>query len=194
MRLSTTALAAASLLAATAVTHADPEKFVLDKSHTAVTFTVDHIGYSLTHGRFSEFDADVMFDPDAPENSTVTFTIDTPSVDTGWPKRDEHVRNADFLDVDKHPEITFVSKSIEMTGEDTAKLTGDLTMNGTTREESFEVKLRKMAPSPFGAKKMTAGFQATGTIDRTNYGIDYGKGAIGTEIPVQIDLEIVKDG
>lgn len=194
MRLTTTALATASLLAAVGTAQADPEKFVLDKSHTAVTFTVDHIGYSLTHGRFSEFDADIMFDPDAPENSSVRFVIDTPSVDTGWAKRDEHVRNADFLDVETNPEIVFESKTIEMVDDSTAKLTGELTMNGTTREETFDVTLRKMAPSPFGAKKMTAGFQAKGTIDRTNYGMDYGKGAIGSEIPVQIDLEIVKDG
>ena len=179
-------------LAATGIARAEP--FTLDKSHTAITFTVDHLGYSLTHGRFSEFDAEIDFDQEEPANSSVTFEIKAPSVDTGWAKRDEHVRGADFLNVEKHPVITFKSTSIEMTGEDTAKMTGDLTINGQTNEETFDVTMRKLAPSPFGEKKLTAGFVAEGTIDRTDYGVNYGKGAIGNEIPVRVDLEIVKDG
>lgn len=172
---------------------AQAEPFTLDKSHTAITFSIDHLGFSLTQGRFAEFDAEIDFDSDNPENSSVTFTIDAPSIDTGWAKRDEHVRGADFLNVDKHPTIVFVSKEIEVTGDDTATMVGDLSLNGTTQEETFEVTMRKLGPSPFGKKLLTAGFVAEGTIDRTDYGISYGAGAIGNEIPVRVDLEIVKD-
>lgn len=168
------------------------EPFELDKSHTAITFQIDHLGFSMTHGRFSEFDAEIDFDAEDPSKSSVVFTIDAPSIDTGWAKRDEHVRGPDFLSVEKHPEIVFTSTKIEKTGEDTATMTGDLTMNGKTNEETFEVTLRKMGPSPFGEKRLTAGFAAETTIDRTKYGISYGAGAIGNDVPVRVDLEIVK--
>jgi len=187
-----------SLAVTAAVAMAAPaavaEPYTLDKSHTAITFQIDHLGFSLTHGRFSEFDAEIDFDAEDPSKSSVVFTIDAPSIDTGWAKRDEHVRGPDFLNVEKHPEIVFTSTKIEKTGDDTATMIGELTMNGKTNEETFEVTLRKMGPSPFGEKRMTAGFAAETTIDRTNYGISYGAGAIGNEVPVRVDLEIVKDG
>ena len=182
----------AAVLAFTAPALSEP--CTLDKSHTAITFTIDHLGYSMTHGRFSEFDAEIDFDSEDPSKSSVMFTIDAPSIDTGWAKRDEHVRGADFLNADKHPEIVFKSKTIEVSGEKTATMTGDLTINGKTNEETFEVTMRKLAPSPFGQKLMTGGFIATGTIDRTDYAISYGAGAIGNEVEVRVDLEIVKDG
>ena len=192
MRLPIAAFAAA--LAVTAAGAVQAENFTLDKSHTAITFQVDHLGWSFTQGRFTDFDADINFDQDDPAKSSVEFTISAPSIDTGWAKRDEHVRGADFLNVEKHPVITFTSTSVEMTGEETAKVTGDLTMNGQTHEETFDVTLRKIGNSPFGEKKLTAGFMAESVIDRTKYGISYGEGAIGNEIPVRVDLEIVKDG
>lgn len=184
-----------SLAAALALTLAAPaiaEPYTLDKSHTAITFQIDHLGFSMTHGRFAKFDADIDFDAEDPAKSSVSFTIDAPSIDTGWGKRDEHVRGPDFLNVEKHPEITFKSTTIEVTGDDTATMTGDLTINGKTQEEKFDVTLRKMGPSPFGKKLMTAGFMAETVIDRTDYGISYGAGAIGNEVPVRVDLEIVK--
>lgn len=171
---------------------AQAEPYTLDKSHTAITFTIDHLGFSLTHGRFAEFDADIDFDSDDPSNSSVMFTIDAPSIDTGWAKRDQHVRGSDFLNVRKYPEIVFTSTDISVTGDDTATMTGELSLNGKTREESFDVTMRKLAPSPFGEKLMTAGFIAEAVIDRTDYGISFGGGAIGNEIPVRVDLEIVR--
>ena len=169
---------------------AQAETYTLDKSHTAIHFTVDHVGYSLTHGFFTEFDAEIEYDIDKPEDSSVVFTIDATSVNTLWPARDKHVRAKDFLDVRKHAEIVFESKEIEVTGEDTAKLTGDLTIVGVTKEQEFEVLLRKSAPSPFDSKMMVVGFQVTGVIDRTDFGISYAVPAVGAGIPVQIDLEI----
>jgi len=177
----------------TAATASFAEPYVLDKSHTAITFQIDHLGFSLTHGRFSEFDAEIDFDAEDPSKSSVVFTIDAVSINTGWERRDAHVRGPDFLNVAKNPEIVFKSTSIEKTGEDTATMIGTLSLNGTSNEETFEVTLRKMEPSPFGKKLLTAGFVAETTIDRTKYGISYGAGAIGNEIPVRVDLEIVKD-
>lgn len=187
-------LAAAALFAAglSTAAQAEPKPYTLDKSHTAVTFKVDHLGYSMTHGFFTEFDADIDFDPDAPENSSVVFTIDAASINTLWEARDKHVRGKDFLDVGKHADIVFRSKSIEMTGDNTATLTGDLTILGETQEETFDVTLNKSAPSPLPQLngKVVTGFTITGEIDRTTYGVTYASGAIGNVIPVRIDLEI----
>jgi len=173
---------ATAFVAITTATVSFAEPYVLDKSHTAITFQIDHLGFSLTHGRFSEFDAEIDFDADDPSNSSVVFTIDAKSIDTGWAKRDKHVRGPDFLNVEKNPEIVFKSTSIESTGDDTATMIGLLSLNGTSNEETFDVTLRKMEPSPFGRKLLTAGFVAETTIDRTEYGISYGAGAIGNEI------------
>ena len=181
-------IVAAALFAAAPAAMAAP--YTLDKSHAAITFEVDHFGYSLTQFRFNAFDADVDFDPENPANSKVSVTIDAASIDSNWPARDEHVRSADFLNVAAHPTIDFVSKSIVMDGADKATLTGDLTMNGVTREETFAVTLRKVAPHPM-LKKEAAGFSASGVIDRTNYGVETYAGAIGTKIPVTINLEII---
>ena len=171
---------------------AEPKPYTLDKSHTAVTFKVDHLGYSLTHGFFTEFDADIMYDAEEPENSSVTFTIDAASIDTLWEARDEHVRGKDFLDVENNAQIVFKSKKIEMDGDNNAKLTGDLTILGETNEETFDVKLNKSAPSPLPGLKgrVISGFSITGEIDRTVYGVTYAAGAVGNIIPVQVDLEI----
>jgi len=191
-------LAAAALFAAglTTAAQAEPKPYTLDKSHTAVTFTVDHLGYSLTHGFFTKFDADIDFDPDAPEKSSVVFTIDAASINTLWEPRDKHVRGKDFLDVDNNADIVFRSTSIEMTGDNTAVLTGDLTMLGKTQEETFDVVLNKSAPSPLPQLngKVVTGFTITGEIDRTVYGVTYASGAIGNVIPVQVSLEIYPAG
>ncbi len=164
--------------------------WTLDKSHTQVTFSVDHLGFSTTNGIFREFDADITFDPEAIEASAVSFTIQAASLDTFWEARDKHVRGADFLDVEKHPEITFTSTSVKALDEDSAELTGNLTIKGVTQPITFAAELRQLGANPFDASKQVAGFQLTGEIDRTAFGIDYGAPAIGTVIPVTIDLEI----
>jgi polyisoprenoid-binding protein YceI len=187
-------LAAAALVTASLApaAQAEPVPYTLDRSHTAVTFTVDHLGYSLTHGFFTKFDADILYDPEEPETSSVTFTIDAASINTLWEARDAHVRGSDFLNVEDHAEIVFKSKEIEMTGEDTARLTGDLTILDKTNEETFDVLLRKSAPSPLPAQKgrVISGFSITGEIDRTDYGVTHAVGAVGTVLPVTIELEI----
>ncbi|MEL6226312.1 MAG: YceI family protein, partial [Pseudomonadota bacterium] len=102
------------------------EPYVLDKSHTVISFQVDHLGFSTVHGVFREIDASITFDPEAVENTEVSFVVQAASIDTFWEKRDEHLRNADFFDVGNHPEITFVSTSVTPTGGDTATVEGEL--------------------------------------------------------------------
>ncbi len=188
MRLAALAFAAAGLAAAALPAAAEPYK--LDKSHAAVTFTVGHLGFSTTHGFFRNFDAEIDFNPDAMETSSVSFTIDAASIDTLWEARDKHVKSKDFLDVAAHPTITFVSKKVVLTSAETATVTGDLTLIGQTHEETFDVPLNKFGPSPFNPDLKVAGFSVTGQVDRTKYGMGYGAPAIGATIAQQIDLEM----
>jgi polyisoprenoid-binding protein YceI len=188
MRFPALALAAAGFAAAVMPAAAEPYK--LDKSHAAVTFQVSHLGFSTTHGFFRNFDADIDFDPDSMETSSVNFTIDAASVDTLWAARDKHVKNKDFLNVEAHPTITFMSKKVVLTSAETATVTGDMTLLGQTHEETFDVVLNKMGPSPFNPALQIAGFAVSGEIDRTKYGMGYGAPAIGGTISLQVDLEM----
>ena len=166
------------------------QPYVLDKSHAVISFTVDHLGFSDVKGVFQEFDAEIELDPDAVENSSVRFVIDAASVNTFWPKRDEHIRGEDFLNVDAYPNIVFESTEITPTGGDTADVRGNLTIRDMTREVTFQAELNKMGPSPFDPDKTIAGFTVAGEIDRTEFGVDYAAPAVGAVIPVTISLEM----
>jgi polyisoprenoid-binding protein YceI len=166
------------------------EPWTVDKSHAHITFTADHLGFSVVHGQFRDFDAEILFDPENIAATQLNVTVDAASIDTDWPERDTHIRSADFLNVDEHPTITFVSKSVEQTGDDTAVVTGDLTMIGQTREVAFEAKLNRIAPSPFDPNRTVAGFTATGEIVRADFGMAFGGDAFAARVPVRIDLEM----
>lgn len=185
--------AAASAFAAIATFSATPlaaAPWAIDKSHTSVIFQVDHLGFSIVNGFFREFDATVDFDPENMETASVDFTIKADSVDTNWEARDKHIRSEDFLDVEAHPEIKFVSKTVRLTGENTADITGDITIKGETREATFKATLRQIGPSPFNPDLTVAGMIIEGEIDRTEFGVSFGAPAIGTTIPIRIDVEI----
>jgi len=190
MRMTIMSATAAAALALAGPALAEPEPYVVDKSHAFVTFTVDHLGFSEVHGLFQEFEAEVMLDPDAVESSSVRFVIDAASVNTFWPKRDEHIRGGDFLAVEEYPDIVFESTAITPTGGETADVTGNLTIRDVTREVTFEAVLNKIGPSPFDPDQTIAGFTATGVIDRTAFGVDYAAPAVGAMIPVTIQLEM----
>jgi polyisoprenoid-binding protein YceI len=187
MRPALYAVAALALVAAPALA-AEPWK--IDKSHAHVTFQADHLGFSMVQGQFREFDAEILFDPENIGATALTFTIQAASVDTAWPERDKHIRSADFLNVEAHPTITFVSTGVEATGENTATVTGDLTMIGETRPVTFAATLNQIGPSPFNPALTIAGFTVTGEIRRADWGMAYGGDAFAAVIPVRVDLEI----
>ena len=166
------------------------EKWVIDKGHASITFKADHLGFSVAHGRFHTFDADILFDPDNLAATELSVTIDAASVDTAWPDRDRHIRSRDFLNVAEYPEITFVSTSVRKTGEATAEVTGDLTMIGQTREVTFTATLNRLAPSPFNPNQTIAGFVVEGVIERAQWGMTFGGAAFAQFVPVRIDVEM----
>lgn len=177
------ATALAGLLLVPALAAAAVDKYKLDPAHTEVGFTVRHF-VSKVAGRFNQFDGDVAIDPK--DHTTLTFSakIQTASIDTNNERRDGHLRSGDFFDAEKHPEISFQSKKVEKNG-DKLKVTGDLTMRGVTKEITLDV-----AVLGFAGNK--AGFEATGTLNRKDWGVLWNKTLDqgGTMLSDEVDLVV----
>ena len=179
---------AAAVIALSASSAWAADEFAFDHSHTHVLFFVDHLGFSTTQGEFLEFDGTLMLDTEAPENSTVSVSIATASIDTGYADRDEHLRNSDFFDVEEYPEMTFTSTGVTVTGENSAEVSGDLTILGVTQPVTLDVTLNGLGAHPFNGSTV-AGFSATTTISRSDFGMDFGVPAIGDDIEIRIETE-----
>jgi len=164
------------------------QPYQLDKVHAHLTFAVDHLGFSLVRGRFTDFDAEIDFDPDDPEAAKVSLTIDADSVISFSATRDKAIKGKSLLNVAKHPTITFVSKIVELLDGNDAMVTGDMTLLGVTREESFKTTMRRAGLNELTMRE-TAGFSVEGEIDRRDYGMDWGVGAVGAIIHFNFDIE-----
>lgn len=164
------------------------DRFNVDKSHTRIMFTVDHLGFTDQPGMFREFDVDFIFDREQPENSSLNVTIETASIDMFHDGLNRHLKNEDFFDVEQYPTMTFVSTAIESVNETEARVVGDLTLLGETHPVTFDVTLNNLGPHPMRGTTM-AGFQARGTLDRTDWGMDYLAGPLGTDITFHIVTE-----
>ena len=172
---------------------AEPRDYVIDKSHFSVVFNVDHIGYAPTWGMFLDGEGGFTFDEETRVLSDLRVSIDPASVFSNDDRRDEHLRNADFLNVDAHPTITFVMTGAEEKTERTGTVTGDLTMLGVTRPVTLDVTWNKSGPYPWG-NTYAIGISASTTIKRSDFGMTYAveNGLVGDEVPLQIDLEAIR--
>ncbi len=170
--------------------------WALDPSHSSATFSVRHLMITNVRGEFQKVTGTVTFDPTRPESATVKASIDVSSISTREPKRDEHLRSADFFDVERFPTIDFVSKAVRR-GDRGLEIVGDLTIRGTTRE----VVLAVAGPTseqadPWGNTRI--GAEASTKIKRSDYGmtwntlIEAGGVAVGDEITIHIDVSLVK--
>ncbi len=186
----TAALATAAALAAPAA-FAAPEAYTLDASHSQVLFAYNHLGYSTTWNMFSGFEGQIMFDQDNPAASSVNVSIPVMSLFTGWEARFNHFMGADFFAAAEGDMITFTSTAIEVTGETTAKITGDLTMNDTTKSVVLDATLNQVGNHPM-ENKPWAGFDATATILRSDFGLGNFAPFVSDELQVQISLEAFK--
>ncbi len=162
--------------------------YELEKPHTQILFFVDHLGFAKSQGKFLDFDGDVHFDHEHPEKSNVNVVIKTASIEMNHEKWNAHMMNEDFFNVETFPEMTFKSTGIEVTGEDTAKITGDLTLLGVTKPVVLDVKHNKTGTHPYSGKEV-AGFSATTTIDREEFGMTYGLPAVGKMVEVRLEVE-----
>ena len=173
-----------------------PGAWTVDANHSAIVFSIRHLGLSKVRGRFATFDATLTIGP-SPSDVHVTASIDLSSIDTNNSDRDAHLRSTDFFNTDVNPTMLFTGSGITGSGEDW-KLSGDLTLNGMTRPLTLAVEFNGIETHP-GDGKRHAGFSATGTIKRSEFGIDFGimpigvdRLALGDDVKFELDLQFVE--
>ena len=165
--------------------------YEVDAAHSTVGFSVPILGgLSQVKGKFSDFTATITYDEADITKSSVTATIKAASIDTGIERRDAHLRNADFFDVEKHPEVTFQSKRVERRGKDFVAI-GTFTMHGVSKEVSIPFTKTGQFKNPAN-NKTVVGFAATMTLDRRDYGITYSNRQnptfIGDEVKIELNM------
>ena len=178
----------------TATTPIPTGTWTLDKNHSAISFSIRHLGLSNVRGRFDRFDATLEVGDTIPQ-SKVTATVDLSSVNTNQPDRDAHLLGTDFFHAEKNPTMTFVSTDI-VGNDDAYVMTGELVINGITRTVSFDVEFNGSEVFP-GDQKVHSGFTATGEIRRGDFDVDFnmplgmGKLALSDKVKVEIDVQFV---
>jgi polyisoprenoid-binding protein YceI len=194
--------------APTAITIAAPAgEYVSDPNHSSVNFALQHLGLSGYNLKFKTFDATVAFDPANIAASKVTASIKAADILAGYPGdyaashpgtkfkswEDDLANSANFLDAGAHPTITFVSTSVEPSGERAAKVTGDLTLKGVTKPVTLDVTFAGESDAHMFAKVPAIGFSATGTFKRSEFGLDYLLPSIvGDDVKVQIEGDFIQ--
>ncbi len=178
-------------------TFADPrparaaETFAIDPEHTNIVFLVNHLGYSRMFGQFQDFEGSFVFDEADVAKGSLEVTIKTASVDTDHDKRDEHLRSPDFFNAAEFPDMTFKSTKIEKTGANTGKITGDLTLLGTTKPVTLDVTFNKKAPHPLPQYNgvLVAGFSARASLMRSDWGMKTFVPNLGDEVEIWLEVE-----
>lgn len=170
---------------------AAPEAYVLDASHSQIVFTYNHLGFSTTAGMFSGFEGQIQFDQEDPAASSVTVSFPAKSMLTGWQARFDHFMSPDFFGANADEMVTFTSTAIEVTGDKTANITGDLTLNGVTKPVVLDAVLNQVGDHPMAGKPW-AGFSATTTLIRSDFGLGKFAPYVSDEVQLQISIEAMK--
>lgn len=169
-------------------------KWNVDNAHSRLGFAVTHLGISDVSGHFKKFDVKVTNASDNFSDAVFEMSADIASIDTEVEMRDNHLKSADFFDAEQYPVMTFKSTSIQPTKQkDQYKLTGDLTLHGITKKVTVDLLYRGTIENPM-SKKPTAGFQLTGTIKRSDFGIggNFPPPMISDEVRIKADGEFIK--
>ena len=168
----------------------------VDPAHSTAIFRVKHFGASWQYGRFNDISGTLVLDDADPSKSTIELTIKTDSVDTNNQKRDDHLKSPDFFNAAQYPTMTFKSTSVEVTGKESAKLYGDLTIRGVSKPAVLAVEFQGSAKSPWGTTNY--GFNGTTKINREDWGLNWnaalesGGWLVGKEVQIDIELELVQ--
>jgi polyisoprenoid-binding protein YceI len=167
----------------------------LDPAHTLVEFSAKHLMITTVKGRITDIEGTIHSDEKNPQNSAVEAVLKAVSLDTRTDQRDQHLRSADFLDVEKFPEIKFRSTRIEG-GKESFKLTGDLTIRDVTKPITLDVEFEGTTKDPWGGERI--GFSAKGKIDRRDFGLTWnqaletGGAVVGNDIKINLEVEAIK--
>lgn len=172
------------------------QKWVLDATHSVVEFQVKHLMIAKVRGSFETFSAEVEANLEDLSSAQVQFTVDLASVNTRNADRDNHLKSADFFDVENHPALLFNATTITANGGNEYTVVGNVTLHGVTKSESFKLTFEGSSIDPWGNTK--AGFSVTGVINRSDYGLTYnaaletGGVLIGDDIKINLELEFAK--
>lgn len=175
--------------------HAEPARWNLDPEHSTIEFRVAHMVVSKTTGRFMDYTGFIDMDAEAGTVTASETTIKTGSVNTNHEKRDAHLRNADFLDAEHYPTITFKMKSYKKTSDNFIAV-GDLTLHGVTKEVTLSGHYNGATKDPWGNTR--AGFSAEGKLNRKDFGmiwnktLDNGGLVVGDEVQIRLEIECIK--
>lgn len=168
----------------------------IDLDHSTIQFSGRHMMVTTVRGRFDKFTANLEFDEQHPERTTVDVQIEAASLSSNYIERDNHLRSPDFLDVAQYPYITFQSKRVELADSNRARLIGDLTIKDVTRQVTLDVDYLGQYKSPWNT--FSAGYSAQTTINRKDWGLAWnmvletGGLLVSDEIAIHIELEVVK--
>ena len=170
------------------------KKWTVDSDHSVAAFSIRHMMIAHVRGQFNSMEGVIHFDPPGVAGATVELMIGASSVVTGIQKRDDHLRGSDFLDVAAYPKITFKSSRIEPLGGSRARVTGDLTIHGVTKQVTVDAEFSGPVKDPFG-DDVSMGFSTSAVINREDYGIIWNQPMenngimLGREVILTIDLE-----
>lgn len=168
----------------------------IDAAHSQATFSVKHMMISTVRGQFEVLSGQLEIDEQHPENSWVEAEVDTASINTRDPKRDGHLRSPDFFDAAQYPKITFKSTRVEPVGDNEYRVTGNLTMHGVTKQETFTAEYSGQVKDIYGLQR--AAFSVKGTINRKDYGLNWnvalesGGVLVAEKVNIEIDLAAVQ--
>jgi polyisoprenoid-binding protein YceI len=166
--------------------HAEPVTYALDPAHTQVAFSIDRFGFNRVLGQFDSVEGQLILDEANPANSSVRATVQIASVSSGNATRDEHLRGARWFNAEQFATMSFESTSVRLISETRAEVTGNLTLLGQTHPLVLDVTLNRIADAPNNNRR-TAGFSATGTLDRTQWGLATAAGMIGNNVTISIE-------
>lgn len=175
---------------AQADTHSGTYQFDTEGRHQFITFRISHLGYSWLYGRFNDFDGEFTYDAENPENSSVSVTVDTGSVDSNHAERDKHLRSEDFLYVSEYPEATFESTKVVVGDDGEADIVGDLTLRGVTREITLDAEMVGHGEDPWGGYRM--GFEAETELRLKDFGIPMDLGKASETVELEISVEGIR--
>ena len=165
-------------------------KYTLDSSHGYITFTYSHLGFSNPRVGFNRFDTELELDSSNPENSAVEVKIDVASIDSRVAEFNDHLNGSDFFNTAEHPTITFKSTKVEVTGENTFDVTGNLTILGTTKPVTLATTINRAANHPM-RNVPTVGVSATAKLMRSEWGLGAYVPAVSDEVELSVEVELL---
>jgi polyisoprenoid-binding protein YceI len=166
-------------------------RYAVDPAHGYILFSYSHLGFSNPSVGFNRFETTLDLDSERPTDSRIDVTIDAASIDSRVEEFNEHLVGDDFFDANQYPDITFESTGIEATGDDTFAVTGNLTIKGRTKPVTLEARINKAAMHPL-KNAPTVGITATGTLKRSDWGLDQYVPAVSDEVTLRIEAELIK--